>query len=195
MIKCFLLTKVDFITALNVHLFLFYQEERNEGRKEIEKERERKPHMGICTLYIHLCNNSCVCMPTCMYVICTQMNILKSSSSIREGNGTPLPVFIWWLSRESLKLRLTWSLLLLVKYCCLNVVDPKWRKRPFSCSQLCSISKEKLQQFFLPIYKMRLIGQKEHRGSGGLINLASHEGQKAKSSKMREFWVLLKIYT
>ena len=29
-------------------------------------------------------------MPTCMYVICTQMNILKSSSSIREGNGTPL---------------------------------------------------------------------------------------------------------
>ena len=90
MIKCFLLTKVDFITALNVHLFLFYQEERNEGRKEIEKERERKPHMGICTLYIHLCNNSCVCMPTCMYVICTQMNILKSSSSIREGNGTPL---------------------------------------------------------------------------------------------------------
>lgn len=103
-------------------------------------------------------------------------------------------VFIWWLSRESLKLRLTWSLLLLVKYCCLKAVDPKWRKRPFLCFQLCSISEEKLRQFLLPMYKMRLIGQKEHRGSGGLINLASHEGQKPNSSKMREFWVLLKIY-
>lgn len=31
------------------------------------------------------------------------------------------------------------------------------------------------------MYKMRLIGQKEHRGSNGLIDLASHQGKKPNS--------------
>lgn len=84
-------------------------------------------------------------------------------------------------------------------FCWLNIVVWMWwiqseEKGPFYALNSVPFSKEKLQQFLLPIYKMRLIGQKEHRGSGGLINLASPEGQKAKSSKAREFWVLLKIY-
>lgn len=78
-------------------------------------------------------------------------------------------IFIWWLSRESLKLRLTWSLLLLVKYCCLKAAELEWRTGPFLCSYLCSISEEKLKQFLLSTYKMRLIGQKEHSGSNGLV--------------------------
>lgn len=90
-------------------------------------------------------------------------------------------IFIWWLSRESLKLRLTWSLLLLVKYCCLKAVEPEWGKRAFLGSRFCSISEEKLCQSLLSMYKMKLIGQKEHSSSIGLVTLASHKGKKPNS--------------
>lgn len=83
-------------------------------------------------------------------------------------------IFIWWLSRDSLKLRLTWSLLLLVKYCCLKAVGPEGRKGPFLCSKLCSVSEEKLQQFLLSISKNEANWSKEHSGYNRLIMLASN---------------------
>lgn len=43
------------------------------------------------------------------------------------------------------------------------------------------ISGEKQQQLLLSMYKMRLIGQKEHGASNGLITLASHQGKKPNS--------------
>lgn len=33
----------------------------------------------------------------------------------------------------------------------------------------------------MSMYKMRLIGQKEHSGSNGLVTLASHQGKKPNS--------------
>lgn len=90
-------------------------------------------------------------------------------------------IFIWWLSRESLKLRLTWSLLLLVKYCCLKAVEPERRRGPFLCSLLCSISAGQPQQLLSSVDKMELIGQKEHSDCDGLATLAPHQGQQPNS--------------